>query len=149
MRPMIDSRREFPCCVKRTAPGPPPLRRPAVPITMAHSRHVRDLQCPMYPSSKTAPFHLKVEGSSLPNTPLAELQALEFVVLELRIYLDTHSDDTEAFAMLKQYSAMERAARAAYESKYGPITREASAAGSSYQWLSEPWPWNFAQNEVK
>ena len=40
------------------------------------------------------PFHLKVEGSSLPNTPLAELQALEFVVLELRIYLDTHSDDS-------------------------------------------------------
>ncbi|MCI9556010.1 MAG: spore coat associated protein CotJA [Lawsonibacter sp.] len=95
------------------------------------------------------PFHLKVEGSSLPNTPLAELQALEFVVLELRIYLDTHSDDTEAFAMLKQYSAMERAARAAYESKYGPITHEAAAAGSTYQWLAEPWPWNYAQNEVK
>ena len=95
------------------------------------------------------PFHLKVEGYSLPNTPLAELQALEFVVLELRIYLDTHSDDTEAFAMLKQYSAMERAARAAYESKYGPITHEAAAAGSTYQWLAEPWPWNYAQNEVK
>ena len=29
------------------------------------------------------PFHLKVEGSALPSTPLVELQALEFVVLEL------------------------------------------------------------------
>lgn len=95
------------------------------------------------------PFHLAVEGSALPATPLAELQALEFVVLELGLYLDTHKDDTEAFHLFKQFSAMEKAARAAYESKYGPITREASAAGDSYQWLSEPWPWNFAQNEVK
>ena len=49
----------------------------------------------------------------------------------------------------KQFSAMEKAAKAAYESKYGPITKETAAAGDSYQWLSEPWPWNFAQNEVK
>ena len=95
------------------------------------------------------PFHLAVEGSSLPNTPLAELQALEFVVLELGLYLDTHKDDTEAFHLFKQFTAMEKAARAAYESKYGPVTKQAAAAGDSYQWLSDPWPWNFAQNEVK
>ena len=61
------------------------------------------------------PFRLKMEGSSLPTTPLAELQALEFVVLELAIYLDTHQDDTEAFQLFQQYSAMEKSARAAYE----------------------------------
>lgn len=94
------------------------------------------------------PFRLAVEGSSLPNTPLAELQALEFVVLELGLYLDTHKDDTEAFNLFKQFTAMEKAAKAAYESKYGPVCIQDSAAGSSYQWLSDPWPWNFAQNEV-
>ena len=36
------------------------------------------------------PFHLKTEGSALPSDPLVELQALEFVVLELGTYLDTH-----------------------------------------------------------
>ena len=95
------------------------------------------------------PFRLAVEGSTLPATPLAELQALEFVVLELNLYLDTHRDDTEAFALFKQFSAMEKAAKAAYESKYGPITKETAAAADSYQWLSDPWPWNFSQNEVK
>ena len=45
------------------------------------------------------PFHLAVDGSALPATPLAELQALEFVILELGLYLDTHKDDTEAFNM--------------------------------------------------
>ena len=95
------------------------------------------------------PFRLAVEGSTLPNTPLAELQALEFVVLELGIYLDTHKDDAEAFKLFQQFSAMEKAAKAAYESKYGPITKEAAATCGSYRWLSEPWPWNYAQNEVK
>lgn len=95
------------------------------------------------------PFRLAVEGSALPATPLAELQALEFVVLELNLYLDTHKDDAEAFQLFKQFSAMEKAAKAAYESKFGPITKETAAAGDSYQWLCDPWPWNFAQNEVK
>ena len=95
------------------------------------------------------PFRLAVEGSSLPATPLAELQALEFVVLELNLYLDTHKDDTEAFNLFKQFSSMEKAAKAAYESKYGPVTTQGAAVGDRYQWLSDPWPWNFAQNEVK
>lgn len=95
------------------------------------------------------PFHLKVEGSSLPNTPLAELQALEFVTLELGLYLDTHPDDTEAFNLFKQYTAMEKAAKAAYESKFGPVCKSASATGSSFNWLCHPWPWSYEQNEVK
>ena len=95
------------------------------------------------------PFRLAVEGSTLPNTPMAELQALEFVVLELGIYLDTHKDDAEAFKLFQQFSAMEKAAKAAYESKYGPITKEAAATCGSYRWLSDPWPRNYAQNEVK
>ena len=94
------------------------------------------------------PFHLAVDGSTLPATPLAELQALEFVVLELNLYLDTHKDDTEAFNLFKQFSAMEKAAKAAYESKYGPVTAQSSATGDSFHWLSDPWPWNYAQNEV-
>ena len=95
------------------------------------------------------PFHLKVEGSRLPSTPLAELQALEFVLLELALYLDTHSDDGEAFTLFKQYGAMERAAKTAYETRFGPLTKSAAASGDSYRWLQEPWPWNYAQNEVK
>ena len=95
------------------------------------------------------PFHLQAESSSVPSTPLSELQALEFVVLELGMYLDTHPDDTEAFTLFKQYAAMEKAAKAAYESKFGPLTKSAAATGERYNWLQEPWPWNYEQNEVK
>lgn len=95
------------------------------------------------------PFHLMVEGSEVPNTPLAELQALEFVVLELGLYLDTHPEDSEAFALFRQYTAMEKAAKAAYESKFGPLTKCAAGSLESYRWLDDPWPWNYCQNEVK
>lgn len=95
------------------------------------------------------PFHLKVEGGTLPTNPLVELQALEFVVLELGLYLNTHSEDAEAFAMYKQYAAMEKAAKAAYEAKFGPLTKASAATGDRYRWLQGPWPWNFEQNEVK
>lgn len=90
-----------------------------------------------------------MEGSTLPTNPLVELQALEFVVLELGLYLDTHPDDTEAFELFKQYGAMERAARAEYESRFGPLTKASAATGDRFRWLQEPWPWNFEQNEVK
>lgn len=95
------------------------------------------------------PFFLKVEGSTLPNTPMVELQALEFVVLELGLYLDTHPQDKEALALFQQYTAMERTARAAYEEKFGPLMKGSAASGDSFRWLQEPWPWNFQQNEVK
>lgn len=97
------------------------------------------------------PFHLKTEGSSLPNTtPMTELQALEFVVLELGLYLDTHPDDAEAFSLFRQYVDMEKAAKTAYEAKYGPLFLSSAAnAGESFRWLDGPWPWNFERNEVK
>ena len=97
------------------------------------------------------PFHLKTSASSLPgNRAMTELQALEFVMLELGLYLDTHPDDTEAFDLFRQYTAMEKAARTAYEAKYGPLMLSTSAdSGEGYRWLEGPWPWNYERNEVK
>lgn len=91
------------------------------------------------------PFYLKVEGGALPQGPLAELQALDFVVVELGHYLDTHPDDKEAFAMFQQYVALCNSAKATYEANYGPLTRPATAKQSSYTWICDPWPWNYSE----
>ena len=95
------------------------------------------------------PFHLKVESSTLPSTPLSELQALEFVILELGLYLDTHADDAEALTLFKQYVAMEKAAKAAYEDRFGPLFLTSAGINNSFDWLQDPWPWNYEQNEVR
>ena len=95
------------------------------------------------------PFHLAIPGSKVSESPLGELQALCFVLQELALYLDTHPDDAEAFALFKQYAAMEKTARENVEKTGGPLLREQTAQDSKYTWLNDPWPWNIEHNEVK
>lgn len=135
-----------------TMPSCAPLAAPYVPFQQDNPKRYDQDEAlssgTLFPGLNL-PFHLKTQGSTLPSTPLAQLQALEFVVMELGIYLDTHPQDKEALELFRQYTAMEKAARAAYETKFGPLLQSSSAAGDSYRWLQEPWPWNFQQNEVK
>lgn len=92
------------------------------------------------------PFHVKPDASNVVNCPLSELQALEFVLLELGLYLDTHTDDAEAFALFQQYAALEKEGRERYESMYGPLFQRSAAEQDCYcSWLQDPWPWNFTE----
>ena len=92
------------------------------------------------------PFHLKVEAPNAAKGPLGELRALEFVLLELGLYLDTHQDDSEAFALFQQYAELERAGREKYESMYGPLFQAAAANQKSFSaWVESPWPWEYPE----
>ena len=42
------------------------------------------------------------------STPLCELMAMDFVIRELNLYLDTHPDDREAFETLQKVHSPER-----------------------------------------
>ena len=57
-------------------------------------------------------------------------------MLELGIYLDTHPEDEEAFQLYRQYVAMERSARAAYEETNGPLMKDSTVNFGAYRWLS-------------
>ena len=76
-----------------------------------------------------------------PATPLSELMAVDFVADELRLYLDTHKDDTEAFEMLQRILALSSQAHREYAEKYGPITPGDMLGDKKFCWLSGPWPW--------
>ena len=95
------------------------------------------------------PFHLAIPGSKVPGNSRTDLQALCFVVAELGLYLDTHPDDAEAFALFKQFSKMAKDAKVDVEKANGPLTQKNTADFDKYCWLKDPWPWNFERNEVK
>ena len=76
------------------------------------------------------------------NKPLCELMALDFAIAELGLYLDTHKDDKEAFALYQKYDAMAREGRAEYERRFGPLQQTQTAAFPSYVWTDNPWPWD-------
>lgn len=93
------------------------------------------------------PFRAQSEAKAVQRGPLTEVQALDFVVHELGLYLDTHPDDQEAFTLFQQYTAMAKEAQARSVSKNGPLQQTDAAADSRYTWLDSPWPWDNAVNK--
>ena len=92
------------------------------------------------------PFKNKVTPSNAIQNALNELQALEFVLVELGLYLDTHQDDSEAFALFQEYAALEKEGREKYEAMYGPLTMSATAKCKNFNgWIRDPWPWNYME----
>ena len=91
------------------------------------------------------PFMNIVNKMPAKTTPLRELMALDFVCNELALYLDTHPADAEAFktyqAMLKLYEE----GRNSYAAKYGPLQRSDMAYAPDFNWLGDPWPWDFVK----
>lgn len=69
------------------------------------------------------------------------------MLAELGQYLDTHQDDSEAFALFQQYAALEQEARTKYEAEYGPLFQRSAANDSRYTWLQDPWPWNVSEGQ--
>ncbi|MDL2274251.1 spore coat protein CotJB [Oscillospiraceae bacterium OttesenSCG-928-G22] len=78
---------------------------------------------------------------SLPKGELEEVMALGFAVHELALYLDSHPNDMEAFALFREYQKSYDKKRSAYEKKHGPLTYGAAAEDSRYTWVDSPWPW--------
>ena len=91
------------------------------------------------------PFHLKVNAAKVADTPSNQLRALAFVIQELGLYLDTHPDDSEAFALFQSYVALEQRARETFLEKVGPLTMTDSARASRYTWSDGPWPWQYRE----
>lgn len=135
-----------------TLPSCAPLAVPYVPFQQTGSKkysHEEALNNGTLFPGLNLPFKAKVKSGDVVNGPLAELQALEFVLVELGLYLDTHQNDQEAFALFQQYAALEKEGRARYEAMHGPLTQRAAANDDNYAWLKDPWPWNFQEGGRK
>ena len=91
------------------------------------------------------PFMGMVNKQDGPITPLVELQTLGFVIQELALYLDTHRDDLDALELYRQYQKYYQKGKETYEKMCGPLSHHAITEGS-YQWLDDPWPWEYAKN---
>ena len=94
------------------------------------------------------PF-MNIVNDKAPDTPMAELMAIDFVTDELELYLDTHADDREAFALYQSILALRKEARERYVERYGVITQCDQLGRESYTWLRDPWPWEFQNRRAR
>ena len=72
-----------------------------------------------------------------------DIGVIDFVIVEMNEYLDTHPTDKEAIEYLSHYVRMKNQAMREYAMKYGPL-RISDADGwnqDEWKWATQPWPW--------
>ena len=82
---------------------------------------------------------------------LKKLTQLDFMALDLQLYLNTHPQDTEALEMYNDCIQGAQATREKYEANFGPLTAFRSEGQTcdetgGWAWVNCPWPWQSAAN---
>lgn len=73
---------------------------------------------------------------------LDEIRAIEFMTIELNLYLDTHPDDQKALNDYNTYTKQLMALKDEYQKRYGPLSNFGTAVSEyPWAWINNPWPW--------
>lgn len=78
----------------------------------------------------------------MPNI-LDEIRCIEFMTVELNLYLDTHPMDQKALYDFNCYHQKLMALKHQYECMCGPLLNFGFSPnhGCPWKWIAEPWPW--------
>ncbi|MGA9225700.1 MAG: spore coat protein CotJB [Mesobacillus sp.] len=73
---------------------------------------------------------------------MEQLQAVDFVLVELTLYLDTHPNDFDAINQFNQFAKERKRLKKVIESNYGPLMQYGNSySGYPWDWNDAPWPW--------
>lgn len=70
---------------------------------------------------------------------MKQIKCLNFAVVELAEYLDTHPDDRKALCLHKEYCNQLENIKIKYQRAFGPLSINCPC--DKWRWLEEPWPW--------
>lgn len=70
---------------------------------------------------------------------MKEIKCLNFAVIELGLYLDTHPDDRKALCLHREYTNRLKDVKDKYQRIFGPLSIYYPC--NKWRWLEEPWPW--------
>lgn len=72
---------------------------------------------------------------------IQDLQAVEFALVEIRLYLDTHPYDHRAIQDYNYLSQQLHCLKHEYDSNYGPLLQYGFSPETQPSWIDSPWPW--------
>lgn len=75
------------------------------------------------------------------NELLKRIQMYDFLIVEARLFLDTHPDNKQAIDYFNKYLGMKKELQAQYNEKYGPISDNDMSDPNKWRWALDPWPW--------
>ncbi|MFQ3542948.1 spore coat protein CotJB [Halobacillus rhizosphaerae] len=84
------------------------------------------------------------QANSSPNRyrMMESIQQVDFALVELTLYLDTHPQDTQAIQQFNLLAAQSHELKNQYEQCFGPLRQYgASFSGTPWNWKDAPWPW--------
>ena len=85
------------------------------------------------PEHKECPRDCKREEMAM------KIKELDFALVELGLYLDTHPDDRKALCLHNTYAKQVKELKDKYQKVYGPLTMDYPC--NKWRWLEQPWPW--------
>ena len=131
-------------------PAMAPLANPYVPFQLENPPRYEArkglVRGTLYPGLDL-PFMGRVNKQELHVNSMTDLQALGFAIQELALYLDTHRDDREALELYRTYQQMYCKCKEEHAQKCGPMNHHMPTEGDRYEWLDDPWPWEYAKNK--
>ncbi|MBQ9760994.1 MAG: spore coat protein CotJB [Clostridia bacterium] len=74
------------------------------------------------------------------------LRAIDFAIQETVLYLDAYPHSQEALTYYHQLIKQREEIMTHYEQSCGPITMYGNRSKTSWDWISEPWPWEPSAN---
>ncbi len=64
----------------------------------------------------------------------------DFFAQDLKLYLDTHPDDTRAIEMFREAVRQSKACKAAFEDSFWPLVADSAGTNGTWDWLDGVWP---------
>lgn len=88
------------------------------------------------------------KGTCNKNSLYHMLMAIDFALIDLMMYLDTHPCDCGSRKLANEYAEKLCEIKKKYERKYGPLTASSSArdCDDKWEWICGPWPWENSCN---
>jgi len=71
---------------------------------------------------------------------LKEIMAIDFSLVELNLYLDTHPMDQKALRLHNEYVMISKKLCEEYQKEHALLTHKFTS-DCPWEWIEEPWPW--------
>lgn len=70
---------------------------------------------------------------------MKEIKCLNFAIVDIAEYLDTHPNDQKALCLHREYANRLKNVKDKYQRIFGPL--DIYFPCNKWRWLEEPWPW--------
>lgn len=77
---------------------------------------------------------------------MEQIQAVDFALCEVILYLDAYPDSCEALDTYHKLLCRRRTLQEQYEEACGPITATGNRSTTRWDWVSKPNPWEYTAN---